>query len=443
MAMSFLPMILVLLGTSGSMNELIDLTDPQTYLQAKGVEYKVEAMLEVLAEPATKDLDQAKAQEMKKLQAMRALGSLKDEAAIPALQKAAAQKTLFFKECAEAAIAGIEGKPYKHPTASAEDLKKDLALLPPGIGLVMQARLEDGGPLALKEIVTEALKGIPDAPQPDEVLKEVDTQLSKALDTVGNVRLDAVTLGVSEDVGDNAGFVVIIGRGKYDHRTVESFLSEQRRTTHHEIGGTMFLGMDSDDVALAPVSNELMVFVSGPGWEQFPLEQVAAKLKERPAEPVFGDKLEKVLARTDQSSVLWGGGLISEGMKEVPPFAPYDEITLNTRTLEEGKVQMKLDGIGKDAKVIADSIAEMKQMVQQGIAEMEEDAFPGTGPVIKIMKGMRFYSMGLNGTISITLDGNPANIVSMMVPLLTARHKEVDHAVPPPPVPPPAPPRNP
>ena len=45
MAMSFLPMILMFLGTTGGMNELLDLTDPRSYLEAQGVEYRVEAML--------------------------------------------------------------------------------------------------------------------------------------------------------------------------------------------------------------------------------------------------------------------------------------------------------------------------------------------------------------------------------------------------------------
>lgn len=419
MAQTFLPMILMFLSTTGGINDLLDLTDPQTYLKSQGIEYRVGALLEVLAEPATKDIDKVKAQEVKKLQAMRALGALKDQAALPALQKAAEAKTLFFKDYASAAIAAIEGKPYAPASASAEELKSDLALLPAGVGLVVQAQVSAGGGIDLKKLVGDALQAIPEAPPAKDILGQLNQQIGQVVNKVGNIRVDAVTLGVSADVGDDTGFVVILVRGLYDHRAVESFFSEQKRTTHHEIGGTMFLGMDGDDAAVAPVSSELLVFVSGPGWEEFPLDKVAAKLKARPAEPEFSKALKTVIARADQSSSLWGAGLLSDGMKAAPPFAPFDELVLSTRKLQEGKKSLlKLEGVGKDAKAIAQTLQEMKEMVAQGIAELEQQGPPGMEPLLKVMKSIKFYSMGLNGTMSAEFDGDPAAIVGGFFPLL-------------------------
>jgi hypothetical protein len=434
MAMSFLPMILMFLGTSGSMNELLDLTDPRSYLEAQGIEYRVEAMLEVLAEPASKDLDTVKAQEVKKLLAMRALGALGDKAALPALEKAAAEKALFFDDYASAAIAAIEGKEYTTAGASADDLKADLALLPEGIGLVMQAQLDGGGKMDLRKVVGEALKAMPDAPQPDEVLKQVNGELGKIAGKIGNVRIDAVTFGLSADVGNDAGFAVVIARGKYDHRALESFLAEQRNTANHQIGGTMFLGIGGDNAALAPVSSERLILVTGAGWEHLPLKGLAARLKAQPTEPAFGKKLQKVIARADQSGSIWGAGLISEGMKEAPPLAPFDEIVLSTRELEgKGKTQLMLEGIGSDAASIKESVEEMEQTIGQGIAEIEQHQQPGMAPIVGLMKGMKFTSKGLKGSISAEFDGKPANLVSLLVSMFASRAAHSIESVPPPP----------
>lgn len=418
MAMSFLPMIMMFLGTSGGFNELLDLTDPQTYLKAQGIEYRVDALIEVLEAPRTKDLSKMKAQEVKQLMAMRALGSMKDKAALPALQKAAEKKTVFFKDYATEAIALIEGAEYAAPTASAEDLKSDLALLPEGVGLVVQARMSGGGAHDLKKIVTEALKKMPEAPDADEVLTNVSMEIAKLANQIGNVRLDAVTLGLSEQVNDDDGFVVIIGRGLYDHRAVESVLSEQKRTTHNEIGGTMFLGMDGDEVALAPVSKDRFIMVAGADWETFPLAKVAAKLKAAPAEPKFSEALQKVIARVDQRGSLWGAGILPDEMKELPPFAPFDEAVMWTREVKAtGKVQLKIDGTGTDAKAIAAAMEEMKQGVEQGIGELEQQVMPGSEMLLKVMKSIRFSSMNLTGTISAEFDGNPGDILGTIMPM--------------------------
>ena len=275
----------------------------------------------------------------------------------------------------------------------------------------------------------EALGSIPDAPRPEEILAQINDQIGKVAGKIGNVRLDAVTLGLSDDIGGDRGFVVIIGRGEYDHKALESFLSAQKRTEHHEIGGTMFLGMDGDDLALAPVSTELLVLVGGPSWDQFPLDEVAARLKARPAEGAFSAELQKVIARADRTGSVWGAGLVPAGMKQVPPIAPFDEIVISTRALDDrGLTQLKLEGVGTDAVAIADTMNQMKQMVGQGIAEMRQQPQPGMLPIIKIMEGLKFYSMGLNGTMSAEIDGNPANIASVLVPLIGVR-RSVDEAI--------------
>ena len=74
---------------------------------------------------------------------------------------------------------------------------------------------------------------------------------------------------------------------------------------------------------------------------------------------------------------------------------------LSTREVDGQNLnRLKLDGVGTDAVAVADTMEQMKQMVSQGVAEMEQQPQPGIEPVLKIMKSLRFYTMGLNGTVT-------------------------------------------
>ena len=123
-----------------------------------------------------------------------------------------------------------------------------------------------------------------------------------------------------------------------------------------------------------------------------------------------------MIARADQSGVVWGAGLISAEMKDLPPLAPFDEFVLSTTELKEKEQsRITVDFIGSDPKAVTASIDQMKQQVQEGIAEMEQQGVPALEPMLKIMKGVKFYSMGLNGSISATVDGGPANLIGLLL----------------------------
>ena len=110
MSFSLLSLILMLLGSGGGMNSLLDLTDPEAYLKAQGIEYRLEALIGVLEEPAAKDVDVVTSQQVRKLQAMRGLGELKDKAALPVLEKVSKQREMFFDDYALAAMAKIRSR---------------------------------------------------------------------------------------------------------------------------------------------------------------------------------------------------------------------------------------------------------------------------------------------------------------------------------------------
>ena len=124
--------------------EFLDLTDSTIYFEAKGIDYRVGNLVEIVEAPATRKLDQEKPQEIAKLMAMRGLGALGDKAALPALQKVLESKHRFYPEQARAAIAQIEGNQYVRPAADAAAMESDLALLPAGLGWFCSADSPQG-----------------------------------------------------------------------------------------------------------------------------------------------------------------------------------------------------------------------------------------------------------------------------------------------------------
>ncbi|MCK4625703.1 MAG: HEAT repeat domain-containing protein, partial [Phycisphaerae bacterium] len=180
MAVTGWMMMLVLLGGGG--NDLLDFVSPETYWKAKGVEVTVENLLAELKPAGIADASalikqlgasEYKAREeasrrltamgpavlpelrkaakssdpeisaraekiihgfsgktservVRRLMAIRTLGEQKDRRAIPTLRKLLNSKALFEAEYARAAIAAIEGKPFKRPSVPARAMQSDL-----------------------------------------------------------------------------------------------------------------------------------------------------------------------------------------------------------------------------------------------------------------------------------------------------------------------------
>ncbi len=174
-----------------------------------------------------------KAKEVRRLMAIRALGELKKAQAIPALTALLDSTDSFVAEYAQAAIASIQGKPFVRPTATAQQLKSDLYMLPAGLGAVGQRTL-DGSQVGLIDLMVDQAgpgMGVPGWPGPNlqaggglafkpRMQAMLSGHVIKLVEKIGNVRLDAVTMGVSKDIGDKAGFVVVIARGTYDPTTL-------------------------------------------------------------------------------------------------------------------------------------------------------------------------------------------------------------------------------
>lgn len=162
-----------------------------------------------------------KSGQVRRLMAIRTLGELKDKSALPALQKLTDSKEQFVADYANAAIASINGTPYTRPGATAEQRASDVAMLPAEVGAVLQLSANGGQTVPLQRLLDQAFKSIGDnSPEAQEqknrTITEMNAGILKTLEQMGNIRVDVATVGISNQVGPNQGFGVIIVRGQYD-----------------------------------------------------------------------------------------------------------------------------------------------------------------------------------------------------------------------------------
>ena len=151
---------------------------------------------------------------VRRLMAIRTLGELKKRDALATLKPLLKSRVIFEAEYVRAAIAAIEGKEFKRPALPAKDRMKDIWLLPANCGVVGQMTIPPGKPIDIaKAIKTMGPMG-GGGQTPQKMLPQLTAMIAMAAGHVGNVRIDAVTIGLANDVGNRRGFVVVIARGR-------------------------------------------------------------------------------------------------------------------------------------------------------------------------------------------------------------------------------------
>ena len=268
MQMSLLSIVMMLIAGGGGGNDLLDFVPTKAYWKMQGVELSVAALAEQLVAPedANKAADSAKRQ-----MALRALGELKDEAGLPAIEPYLKSPDPLLADYAKEARAAIKGEAFTRRTVSKDDLRNDLTLLPSGLGAIGGMRMEAGAPM---DLTAEMKKlGTPGLPDPEEAEAMIVESIAGVSSMVGNFRLGAVTFGIASDVGDDSGSVVLIVRGLYNSKALDAMLGDRIGGVRKKAGGLTYHELDSNTAYVAPVSDELLVFTVGANAEALPLAE--------------------------------------------------------------------------------------------------------------------------------------------------------------------------
>ncbi len=469
MAISGLMMMLMLLGGGG--NDLLDFISPEAYWKAKGVEvtagnllaelkpagavdtsalikqlgaseYKVREeasrRLTAMGPAALPELRKAvkssdpeiagragkiihglsgkvRARAVRRLMAIRTLGERKDRQAIPTLRKLLKSKTLFEAEYARAAIAAIEGKPFKRPGASARAMQSDLRLLPANCGVVGQVRMLPGKPIDIKQILKTLGPMLPEG-KTEESLAKVNKMIISVADRVGNIRLDGVTFGVADNVGKDAdgkdtGNAVLVVRGLYNPAAVREVLIEKRAKSE-KVGRTEVLRIDIMAVIL--VSNDRLVFMTGASKEQLPVAQMVAALKSGKGK-LAGDKaMAGLIKSVDTTNPVWAVMRVSESYRKAEILAPFKTVTLVGKR-KANQMDFTLQARGTVAQKVAAAVEEFNKLIDEKRDRIDRGALsmPAMKPITEFIRSIKVVANGANATVTARLKGDMKTLLGM------------------------------
>lgn len=420
-----IPLLMMGAGTSGS-NELLDFMQTQAYWNSRGVEVSVDKLLSqittvekpqdigaLIKQLGDADFDKREAATdaiarlgpsvvpqlegatgsddaevadrarrlikllsggendplVNKLMVIRTLGELKDEKALPALEKLSESGEPFVADHARRAIAMIKGEKYKPPQPDAATLDKDVWLLPKGCKTVAQMTV-GGGDMFPYDKAFEQLGALGLVGQnKDQLIAQMNQGVLTALNMIGNVRADSMTVGLSGDPGPNSGWVVAIIRGKYDTKRVRDAFAEYGAQLSEQQGVT--IASPDPHVNFLIVSETTLVMIGGANNAQFPINETLTALKAGKGTLAEDETMAKLVGSIkDRSRGAWGVMQMTDTYRQLEWLAPYDTLTLE-RHVTDKTIGFTITCAGSDAEKVTATVAGFKEDMDELRKEMK------------------------------------------------------------------------
>ncbi len=368
---------------------------------------------------------------IQRLMAIRTLGELKSKEALDDLAKFKDSKEPFVALYAQTAIDRINGKEPAHARIDPKLMQQDLYLLPANCGLVAQATIGIGQ----FETPAKALEAIqmPEGVNKEETVTHVTAEIMKLGDTIGNFRLDGVTVGVADNVGDENGFVVLIARGQYDRQHVrqavldlrtrmEAHSSEGVTASEKEIleaknvDGIELLTMGN--VVLILPSDDRVVFMVGPTQDKLPIKEMAAAVKAGKGKLADNADMAKLIKSIDTTQGIWAAAKITDAYKKADLLAPFTTMTLVADS-KDNCLKATLVAQGDDAEKAKAAKEQVEALLKTARAEMAQaPAFIDTKPIVDAIDSVKieFDAKGAKTTATGEIKG--LSIMRLFLPMI-------------------------
>ena len=366
---------------------------------------------------------------VRRLMAIRTLGELKKRDALATLQPLLKSKILFEAEYARAAIAAIEGKEFKRPSLPAKERIKDIWLLPANCGVVGQAVMPPGKPVDIGKAIKAMGQMGGGGQAPQKMLPQLTSMIAMAAGHVGNVRIDAVTIGAANDIGNRKGFAVLIVRGRYDKKALKEMLLQVGRSNTETIDGTEVFKPDNEFAIFLPSSDRL-VLVAGPRKVQTPVAQMIAAVKAGKGALTADSDMGKLIKTVDTTSPIWAASKMSETYRKAPLLVPFDTVTMTSR-IARGVQNFKLVAVGTDAEKVAQAVKEFDGHMAEGRRETAKQAerMPMFKPMADFIASIKAVTDGPKVTVTAGMKGNAATM-GIFIPMMTLKVRSsgpIDH----------------
>jgi hypothetical protein len=341
---------------------------------------------------------QSKPKAIRRLMAIRALGESGDAGALAVLAPLLKSTEPFEAEYAAAAMSALRRRrPPDRPSAAAADRAADAWHIPADCCVVWQTEAHGGHPVSLASLFAQELANQP------QVMDQVTSQLIHAAETIGNARLQTVTVGISGQAAFPLGFLVMVLRGQYDSSAVGRAL-QARRFPMHVADGLSVYGQ-ADSWFFMPGDDRLVVMI-GPRPDA--LDSIVAAVMEGKNDLHDSPDLAPMLKAASAAQPIWGVGKVTQSYRTlVPMLAPFDTVAVEGG-VRDHMLHVKFTAAGSDALGAMASVnsfkAEFAPILAQARSALEGQAM--YDPLLKALESVHCESSG--GTALITLQMPPS-----------------------------------
>lgn len=313
-----------------------------------------------------------KAAGVRRLMAIRTAGEQKMRGLLPRLAELAKSDEMFVGDYAAAAVAAIEGKPYDRPHAAAGD---DAWLLPADTRAVLHVGTAGRAKPVTAADLAETMKMVSGAgpggndEQAKQQVRQAMEQVIAVAEQTGNVRLDGLTVGVTGDVGNRAGRLVLIVRGRFDAKACADAAAAalpKDGNARQAVAGVDAIRLQREFFALFPSDTRaaFVTFVGGPPAAATQLEEVATALKSGQGPLRAVPEMAKLVGQADAALPLWGALHVNDNFRQAPPLRALDWVTLAGRAEGEA-TEFRFDAKGQNGP----AVAELVEMVNGGLGQ--------------------------------------------------------------------------
>lgn len=308
-----------------------------------------------------------KKNDVRRLMAIRALGELKDPQGLPILKSLADSSDDFVADYVRSAIAAINGEPRAQPAATQPaqtrpaitsspdtqpsatqpavvNVNPDVWLLPAACRAVAQVRPRGHGPIDLRRAAAGLL--VRSNQNPQEVIEQMGRMALAVAERVGNIHVNSLTAGISGDIGDQKGFAVLIGSGRFDSRTVAA-VAHSEKIPFKVVNGFEVFEPDGESAFFLP-SDDRIVLCAAPAGESYPLAEMIAAVQKGEGELKTSQEMSKLIGSIDTTRPVWAVAQITDSFRELPPLQWLQTLTVVGEPTE-GALHLVARGQAKDA----------------------------------------------------------------------------------------------
>ncbi len=292
---------------------------------------------------------------------------------------------MFVSDYARSAIAGIDGQQTNRDLRA--EAVNEVWMLPSDCRAVAQLLPRHSGPVDAGQVAAHLhMRAGQDSARFVAGLSRTALNVAEQL---GDMRLDTLNIGLSENIDPNHGCLTITSSGQFDSANAARALREHGAALH-TVDGVEIFEPDKETTIFFPSDRECIVMFS-PGGEHAPVQEMiaAAKTREPPLKrsPKMAAMVRQMLpSASNAAHALWIAVQVSDAYRQLPGLDGFDTVTL-VGDQNNGALNLTARGESPDVQTAAAALQQLNRFLAEGEALLKAalPAQPSLQPAIDFL----------------------------------------------------------